>query len=142
MSSQRERGQVATPLQAALVVLTMVLAAIVIGSFGHQRATLDGAEMEVVNSSCETENITAVTLRVTYRGESPIRVHSHSWDSKRHVQHPWEPRTITLEPGVNVVTIHSPRPRAGIGPGSRAQVYLNQGQRRVIENWEVRDCGT
>lgn len=140
MSRRHDRGVVAWEPVPVVILMAVVIAAIVIGSFGHQRATLDGAEMQVVNSSCENENITAVTMRVTYRGDDALRVHSHSWDSKRHVQHSWNPRTLTLEPGTQTIRIEAPRPRAGIGPGSRAQVYLNHGQQRVIETWEARRC--
>jgi len=143
MPRQRDRGQQTTTPISLVMVMVLVLVAIVSGPFVEDMSQLN-ADFEVVNATCdsvgEDANITALTLRVDYHGDEPITVHSHTWDGKRHVQHPWEPRSVRLEPGVQTVEIHSPRPRAGVTPGSRAQVYLNDGQRRAIENWGVRDC--
>jgi hypothetical protein len=126
------------------VVAVILILVAIFGAAPVEEMSRLPASMEVVNSTCDSHdgrtNITSVTLRVTYNSSEPITVHAHSWDSKRHIQHSWDPRNITLEPGTQTVTIRAPRPRAGIGPNSRAQVYLNHGQRRVIENWEVESC--
>jgi len=128
-------------LRAIVVPVAVVAGVVMLGQLPS--ATLP-ADVTVVDATCdghdEDANVTALTLRVDYRGDGPIRVHSHTWDAKRHVQHPWGPRTVRLEPGVQTVTIRAPRPRAGVTPGERAQVYLNHGQQRAIENWEVQRC--
>lgn len=140
MSLRPKPGRVATGLAVIVIAVTVFLPL----TSGVQAASRLPAEIAVIDSECDRydseANVTALTLRVDYHGDEPVQVHSHTWDAKRHVQHPWEPRTVRLEPGVQTVTIRAPRPRAGITPGERAQVYLNHGQQRAIENWEVSRC--
>jgi hypothetical protein len=126
------------------VILVMVIIISMVGIGVAEEMSRLPADITVIDAECDRDgpdaNVTGLTLRVDYHGDSALRVHSHTWDAKRHVQHPWEPRTVRLEPGAQTVTIQAPRPRAGITPGERAQVYLNHGQKRAIENWEVQRC--
>jgi len=118
------------------VVLVVVLALGTTVVAGHDAATLEG-DLAVTNHTCENGNVTAVTLRVTVN-ESTV-VHPHVWSQRGHVQHTWSPQNISLQAGTQFIQIERPRDRVFV-KGDRAQVALNDGQRRLVENWEVDQC--
>lgn len=121
---------------AAAVGLGLVVATIV--GVGHVAATLP-AQVTVLEEHCTAGNVTALTLAVEYDGTQPVTVTPHVWSSKQHVQFPWQPESIQLEPGRQVVHITAPDPRAYI-QSERGQVWLASGQQRSITNWEVTPC--
>lgn len=122
------------------IVGVVVLAAVSgIVHWGHESATVDGS-ITVTNSTCENGNVTAVTATVEYSGDAPLTMTPHVWSARQHVQHSWSPTRIVLDPPVaRTIRFEPPSPRGYIG-GDRAQLYLADGQRRLITNWEVRGC--
>lgn len=121
------------------MIAAVIAVGLLITTGGHAAATLP-ADMAVTNSTCEEGNITAVTVQVDYLGWEPTTVTPHIWSGKQHVQHTWSPENITLEPGVQTVQVEAPMALAEI-KGRDAQLYLADGQRRVIENWRTKRCG-
>jgi hypothetical protein len=103
---------------------------------GHQAATMEG-DLEVTDTSCTNGNVTAVTMRVSVNESRTV--HPHVWSQRGHVQHTWEPENITLQAGTQFVQITAPRDRVTVR-GDRGQVALYDGQRRLIDNWEVDQC--
>lgn len=120
----------------AMFVAVLVFAQI--GTAGHAAATLD-ADVDVVEQHCDSDTVTALTLRVDFEAASSATATAHVWSSRQHVQFSWEPRDIQLFDGTQNVTITAPDERAYI-EGDRAQVWLAVGQQRAIENFEVRRC--
>jgi len=124
-----------------LVVVLLAVGGTTIVAAGHASATLP-ADVEVVDETCTAGRISAVTLSVTYYGDTPITVHSHTWDEERHIQYAWRPKTITLEPGTQQVQIQAPVADAQLTPAAVSQVYLNHGQQRAIYNWRSTTCSS
>lgn len=131
MSLRRASGAAAVAIGAIVVVLLIVTS-------GHAAATLP-ADLVVTDSTCEDGNVTALTLRVEYHGSDPTTVTPHVWSARQHIQHTWQPENISLKPGVQTVRIETESEWGEIR-GDGAQVYLADGQRRVIENWRVQRC--
>jgi hypothetical protein len=125
------------PSRHEIAVVALLVVGALVATVGHSQATMRG-DVEVLGSTCTDGGIAAVHLQVSVN--ETMTVHPHTWDEKRHVQHPWTPRNLTLEPGIQRVTIVAPSERARITSGQRAQVALNDGQRRLIANWEARAC--
>jgi len=118
----------------ALLVVVIAVGTTIVA--GHQAATLEG-DLEVVDTSCTNENVTAVTLRVSVN--ESVTAHPHVWSQRGHVQHTWSPENISLQAGTQFVRIEAPRSRVMVR-GERGQVALYDGQRRLIDNWEVDQC--
>jgi hypothetical protein len=130
-----------------VIALGLVVSALGVLGAAHADAQLP-AKATVVDSECNgrgavsgEREIATVRLRVTFAASEPVVVHPHTWDQKRHVQHAWEPRNVTLQPGTQTVTLRAPSREARLTPGVRAQIALNDGQRRAVTNWEARRCG-
>lgn len=124
-------------VRVASAVIALVVFALVI-SHGHAATTFP-AEVAVVDERCVDGNVTALRIAVGYHGDRPVTVTPHVWSSQQHVQFSWTPQAIRLDPGENFVTISAPDERAYLA-GDRAQVYLADGQRRAITNWEIDRC--
>lgn len=130
----------------ALLALALVSVGLGVVGAAHADTQLP-AEASVVGAECNgrgavsgEREIASVRLRVTLAAAEPVVAHAHTWDQKRHVQHAWEPRNLTLRPGTQTITLRAPRREARLTPGVRAQIALNDGQRRAITNWEARRC--
>jgi hypothetical protein len=85
--------------------------------------------------------VTELELDVWNNESSTVTVTPHVWDGRQRVQHSWRPQNLSLDPGEQTVTISAPQPRAAIRDPA-AQVYLADGQRRLVENFEAPSCAT
>lgn len=120
---------------ALLTAVVVTLFAVSIIFWGHSAAAMNGG-VDVVNTTCEDGNITAVTAAVTYHADRSTTVTAHVWSSKQHVQHSWSPQRIEIESGRTQIRFE-PRSNRGYIRGDQAQIAINDGQRRAIENWRV-----
>lgn len=125
----------------ATVTIAVVVSVLVLGQIvtaGHAAATLD-ADVDVIEQRCEADAVTDLTLRIDVESAPSSGATAHVWSSRQHVQFSWEPSGIRLHNGTQTVTISAPDERAHL-KGDRGQVWLAVGQRRVLENIEVRSC--
>jgi len=123
-------------IMIVVAVTVFVLGNIIVS--GHASATLD-ADLDIIGQTCSDGAVTELTLHVGYEQAPMTTVTPHVWSSRQHVQFTWEPRDVRLFDGDQNVTISAPDERAFI-EGDRAQVWLAVGQKRAIQNFEVRSC--
>jgi len=116
----------------ALLVILLALTTIAVG--GHQQATMN---VTVVDSTCIDGNLSEITMRVQVNESRTVT--PHVWSSKSHVQMSWKPRNVSLHAGTQFVQLTRPEDRVAVR-GDRAQLALNDGQKRLITNWEVDEC--
>lgn len=124
-------------LPLVIVVVLVAAGAVVVGA-GHEGSALEG-DLEVVGATCDGSNVTTLDLRVEIDEDSSVLATPHVWSAKQHIQHSWDPQLIILDRGTHTIEIASPSPRATMR-SSTGQVYLADGQRRLVENFEV-NCG-
>lgn len=124
---------------AVILATALGLGVLVGAGVGNEMATLQG-DVDVVGVACDDGNVTALELAIEIDEDQPVGITPHVWDAQQHVQHPWEPKLIILESGSHTIEISAPSVRAEM-KGSPGQVYLADGQGRLIENFEVSCSG-
>jgi hypothetical protein len=116
----------------SVFLIGVVVAAGLIG-VGHVDADLD-AGIDISDAECdESQNITALSVKVIYHGDSPVEGVFRGWMQRDRVRMAWE--TPVIKPGMNRLRIEAPSERTVLRYGERGQIMLSVGQKRAFDHF-------
>lgn len=116
----------------SLLIISIVAAVGLIGA-GHADAQLD-ATIEVLDGECdENQNISALSVRVSYDGPQAVEASIRGWTQRDRVRMAWA--TPVIQPGVTELEIVAPSKRTVFRYGERGQLMLSVGQQRTYTNF-------